>query len=241
MGRLIKADLRRNLRKKSYYTSLLFLVVIQFFNTIADSEKVAEQFLSAARSHLTGLTMLVITIVIFLGVFADDQQSRSMVTLVGRGMRRGQIFTAKLFDCMILSTLLFTIIVGMTILFINLFSIPITGRQQAMLWFYIIFLVLRSAGFLAMSMLVLYLTDSTALGIITDVFVSAILGYLFLFARAFDIFNAVNYWFSGLLDEAYSYILIGRFPWQLIPAVFFYIAIPICIAAVVNQGKEMEL
>lgn len=241
MFSLIRADLRRILRKKSFLILLVYLAFTEFTHALSNSELPVEEFTSGIRGHLDGLVMLFITILIYMGVYADDQRSRSIVTLIGRGMRREEVFSAKLIVSILCSSLLFVITMMFLQFDISLMSIPVTPRQKSLLWMYVLFLIVRSAGCLALSMLALYLTDSAAVGIIVDVFAVILVQLGLQIAKLLLGYDLSIYSLSGLVEAGFGNAAVGRAPWQLVPAILIYIAAPVWAAAVLNQKKEMEL
>ncbi|MBE6007002.1 MAG: hypothetical protein E7238_07605 [Sarcina sp.] len=238
---LIKADMHRVLRKKSFLLTLVFLPVILFLQTAIHSEDPVEEFITGVQGRMNGLIMLIITLVIYLAVFADDHRSRSIVTVIGRGLSRRKVFAAKLIDCLLCSALLFVFAMALQTVFADLMSVPLSSRQIFLLRVYVIVLIARSVGCLSFSMLAQYLTDSTAMGVITDVIAALILANVLNLARTLLEIDFYSYSMSGLLEAAYNNFAVGRLPWQILPAVLVYIAAPVLAAAAVNQKKEMDL
>lgn len=241
MIHLIRADLRRVMRKKSFFLAPLFILFFQFLSSVMHSSDPVHQYIVSCRSSLNGIVMLYITIVIYLGVYADNQQSRSTAVLIGRGMRRGSVFSARLIVCVLCSTLLYLIAMAFRLFFTLLAGVPLTGRQAVFLWFYVPFLVIRSAGCLAAAMLALYITGSSAIGIVTDTIAVLVVGRALQTIQVHLGIDLYSCTLSGLLDSAYDTLAVGGLPWKLVPAVLIYVVGLIWAAAAINQNKEMDL
>ena len=125
MRRLIRADIRRILKKPS--VMILFCIALAFlgFHVIGSFlayEKDPVVPVKDLISHM-GMPELVIGLVILFGVYSDDFRSMSYSSVIGRGLTRSKLVLAKLLDTVILAALISPIantgifIIGMLLFF----------------------------------------------------------------------------------------------------------------------------
>ena len=241
MTALFKADMRRILKKRSFTVTLIVLFFINLFQTIGASDLPVDEFIGKTQGYFDGLMMLWITIVIYLGVFADDSAANTIAVLLGRGMKREQVFLIRLIDSAAAAAVMFSVSMLFRQFFIALFNVRLSARQKTLLWIYVLFLIIRASGCLAAALLVQYITGSTALAVFTDVAASVLVQLVLQVIRTLYGINLYHYSLSGLVDAAYANLAVGRAPWQLIPAAFFYVFALIWLAAFINARKEMDL
>ena len=112
--------------------------------------------------------------------------------------------------------------------------------QSASLAFYIFIYYIRTVGYLAIASFFVYLTWSTAPGIITLILLSSFLGITLNLIETLLKVPVYQYYFDGLLDAAYAQISAGNVGYQIIPAVVVYIGGALLLATVVFRKKEIE-
>ena len=112
MRRLIRADIRRILKKRSvivlFCIALVFLCLHVVGSCLAyDMDPVVpvKNLMSRIR-----VPELVIGLVILFGVYSDDFRSMTYSSVIGRGLTRSKLVLAKLLDTVILTALMYGII-----------------------------------------------------------------------------------------------------------------------------------
>ena len=181
-----------------------------------------------------------ILVPIYLAVYSDEIKSGIMISVIGRGIPRKKIVKAKLQDALYL--LLGTYIILFIAAFIqnSIVDLAITPRQNIFLFVFCLFCVIRGIGILALSSLVLFLTMSSAAGML--VLVIAGVGASGVLNAAQDYFKLPVYdlSFMGLLDAAFADIQSGSPGLTLIPAILYLFAV-IVINIKIFEKKEMNL
>ena len=104
MRRLIRADIRRILKKRSviilFFLMLLYLCLIVIGSYPAFDQDALVP-VKELMSH-TRMPELVLGLVILFGVYADDFRSMTYTCVIGRGLTRSKLVLAKLLDTVIL-------------------------------------------------------------------------------------------------------------------------------------------
>lgn len=239
MRALIFADLRRILRKKGFRRAAIFgavVVLLGIFYVYADSDWGSPAFLEQVRKLFNFIGILIPGLAIFVAVFSDEVSSRSMQSMIGRGISRTRIILCKVIDCAVLIVIVF---IGATIellLLETLLDAHCSGAQIRVMLVYVWFSAIRLFGYLTFSMIVLFATYSVPLGLFAAItFIYILRTLLAAFApRVYD------YTFSGLMARAYQAVSIGGVPLLLFPAVILYIGGAILLTCLVFQKKELE-
>ena len=118
-----------------------------------------------------GLTFVLIPV--YLSVYTDELNSGIMISVIGMGMPRRRVVRSKLTDAF------FLLLGTYLILFIAAFiknctsNLAITPKQNAFLLLFCMFCVIRGIGIIALSSLVLFLTMSSASGMLVLVLAGA--------------------------------------------------------------------
>ena len=240
MRALIRADLRRIRRRLSFKVIMIILLLWQFLDMI-QSEETSEVYLSNADRKLGTTYLLIVTIFVFLNVFADDHKSNTYASVIGTGMKRRTLLLAKVMDCAVLTGIYY---IAMT-LFRNflylLLDVPLSARQRHTVFLIALFAALRGISYLIISMLVLYLTDSTAAALTADVVIVMFVGRILKFVQTAYHIGIYDFMLDGLFENAMANISVGRLPWQIIPAAAVYFCGAFAAAAFVFEKKELQL
>ena len=237
MSKLIKADLRRILRKNILY---IFTVLLAIAAIATKNGKTPGQQIDAMEAMMDGLGIILISIPVLLCVYGDEFRSGSMQIAIGRGVSRTKIIVAKFLDCVILS--LVSALLLSVIIFIKnaLTGLPISEKQSVMLFVYALLIVVKACGYFAISAFFMMMSFSIAGGLMIDLFM------LMFFDR---ILKAIQYKLkiglydmslSGLTEDAYRAISAGSFPGMLIVAIVIIVVVIGATAFTFNR-KELEL
>ena len=98
MKNLIIADIRRILMKKTFWMFLLIDIIVLLGNIIylkVDGNWNAFSFTSLILTHLENFAVVLVSINVFLIVYADEFRSMSMTVAIGRGISRDKIIISK--------------------------------------------------------------------------------------------------------------------------------------------------
>ena len=242
MRNLIKADLCRILKTKMIYIGTLIsvgILVFSIFRSLISTGRNATGYLNGLTTALDGLLISVfITVPVFVAVVSHELTSKSMQCILGHGLTRGKLITAKLLDTLILLAGIF-VIITITALVLASPSYSISSRQMALAIIAIWLRALRFFGYICFSAMIMFIANSTALGIIICVAFSMVFRLLFMAITRIGGIAIYDYTIDGLLDWAYRSIEAGGLGVQLIP-VFLYILASVAITVFFFSRKEFE-
>ena len=238
MRRLIRADLRRIFRKKSYYIFASLMCLFIFFWTF--SEEPSEQ-VGYLHENLNSMCLLFISLPLILSVYGDELRSGTMQGAIGRGLSRTKLIRGKMTDCAVLAIPLFATWYLTAALKNLLFEIVLTSRQYEMLLIYLIISWIKLLIILAISAMFILLSWNAVLGIFIDLLLLYILDPLLKSIQVVTRVPVRDGSFYGLLDKAYAAIEAGNPAWQLPVAVIVYLCFVIILTGIIFERKELPL
>ena len=247
MKSLIFADVKRILRKPTYWIVLGICLLISLFWTIHSKGSGGLSGFSFASSQTTALkTMnLFIGIAIYVSVYADEFSSNSMQCLIGRGISRKRLLIAKFINCVIITFISY----GIYTLFITTTGLIMGANMKAAESSFLYSSVLTNAftvlGYATISMIILFWSKNVAYATLVDAFL--------LFAgdtilSGLNIIPVINLWhierhvFSQALECAKVDLLLtgGTAIFTMFWHVAKICAISIILAYLLFRKKELD-
>ena len=238
MRNLLKADLRRILKKRSFYIWLFLTSLFLFIG--GGLSKYTSDTLNIERAMIKFAVPVIVSLNVYLSVFGDELKTGAIQCIIGRGISRTRVVMTKFLECLILSGILFAVVELVYFVRNIVFNVGASPLQSASLAFYIFMFYIRTMGYLAIASFFVYLTWSTAPGIIALVVLSSFIGLTLNLIETLLKVPVYQYYFDGLLDAAYAEISAGNVGYQIIPAVVIYIGGALFRAPVVFRKKEIE-
>ena len=248
MNNYIGADLRRIFRKQSFLWALgvfvgcFAILVFIYFNP----SFTAEMYVSKMTSFMSFFP-LVVGLLTFLSVYADDFKCRSMQIAIGYGMPRGRIIFAKLLES---AALLLATAACMAVLLTAaplLLGLTPTSQQIASLVLTVGAELLRALGYGAISAVAVFLTQNATGGTILYVLLSSktvyiiatmLLGQNFLLGTVGDL---TKYLYTVMLYTGKADLVQGGQPYICLSfALLIYVVLPTVISVVGFRKKELE-
>ncbi|MBR4581122.1 MAG: hypothetical protein IKO32_07800 [Lachnospiraceae bacterium] len=238
MRNLIHADLRRVLRRPTIY---VFAGLMQLFVIFAGYSDDAFSQMNTEKNVAAYMVAIMASVPILITLYGDDFKAGSIITLIGRGLSRTKIMLSKLIVSAILLLFYYLIALGECMIFHTFLIEAFYSPKQQILTVVMFFLMwFRNVALFAFSSILMYALWSVAGGLITMlgliVFTKIILSMLFQNST----FNIYDLTLSGLIDKAYSSLLSGGFPFQLILAVIYFVVFLI-IGNLFFKRKELDL
>lgn len=249
MIKYIRADILRIWHKKSFLTAvgifygLYALLVFIYFNPTFTSE----MYVSKITNYLSYFPLLV-GILIFLSVYADDFKCKSMQVAIGYGFSRTKIIVSKLIEC----ALLLLGIGAITALIVNIVPVllgigDMSGDLTLSLVLTVIAEMLRTIGYVAISAIAIFASQNAVGSIVCYVLLSTKTVYIvFSIILGQDIIinivgDLTKYLYTSRLYLAKMAILQGEgFILSLIVTLLVYVIVPTVISAIVFRKKELE-
>ena len=248
MRRLIRADIRRILKKRSVI--VLFFIALAFlcFHVIGSYLAYAKDPVVPVKSLMSHMSTpeLLIGLVILFGVYADDFRSMSYAAVIGRGLSRSKLVLAKLLDTAILTALMYGIITLVLRLGLMLVGCDLTPRLSKAFYMTIFIAVYKTVGYIALSSMILYITNNIPVTTISLLLLyiavpfSALLFSLHPQVKAIHI-ERLHY--AGLADNAFSDFLFGSAAvgiGKLFFGLLIYLGLVLFVTVKVFDKKELE-
>ena len=242
MRNLIRADLYRILRTKMIYVGALFSVIWFVVGVTARLNNIGRNATGYTRGIWEALDSFLIpiavTVPIFSAVFSQELSAKSMQCVLGRGLTRGKLITAKLLDAAILVTGIFVL---MTVAAIAMASpeYAISSRQMTNSIINIWLVALRYFGYICFAAMLMFIANSSALGVIACVGFALVFRLLCMAVTNIGGIEFYDYTYDGLLDWTHRSIEAGGMGLQIIPA-FLYLFAALGITIYFFRRKEFE-
>ncbi len=238
MRNLLKADLRRILKKISFYIWLFLISLFLFL--FGGKAKYTSDTLEIERTVIKMIVPVIVSLNVYLSVFGDELKTGAIQCIIGRGISRTRVVLTKYLDCLILTGLFFAVLELIYYVRNIVFNVGASPLQSASLAFYIFMFYIRTMSYLAIASFFVYLTWSTAPGIIALVVLCEFFGVTLNMIGTLLKIQVYQFYLDGLLDSAYAEISAGNIGYQIIPAIVIYIVGALLLAAVVFRKKEIE-
>ncbi len=242
MRNLIRADLCRILKTKMIYVGTVFAVLIIVFGigrALVSIGSNATGYMNGLNSSLDGfLFPVIIDVPIFIAVFSHELSAKSMQCVLGHGLTRGKLITAKLLDAAILLIGIFAVFTAVAVIMASP-DYAISSRQMTMAIISIWLRALRFFGYICFAAMIMFITNSSALGLIFCIGFALVFRLLCMAVTRLGGIEFYDYTFDGLLDWAYKSIEAGGLGLQLIPALLFIVA-ALAVTIFFFNRKEFE-
>ena len=238
MRNVIRADLGRIFRKPSFYIMTILILV---FLATRKNQHIASDQIEYMKNYLDTLTLFLVSIPIFQGIYSDDVNSGSIINVIGKGLSRKKVIIAKLLDVTAVLTIYYSM-AYIVVLIKNLTAgLAITPKQNLTILFFCLFCILRGIGFFAFASLVFFSTGSTSGGmtVLLILLVSARTA-LMMVQNKFT-WPVYDISFDGLLGKAYARFTAGTFGWHIIPAIVLYIGGAVLLTMILFKKREIDL
>lgn len=244
---LIRADLRRILRKRSFLLVLVvsaaIAVLLILWNKAQDVWN-GFAFAVSQRAFLKSWSTLLLGIAVFSGIYADEFRARSMQAVIGRGMSRAKVIAAKIIDCTLLTALVYAFFLAFLLLMGHITDARMTPDDLRILVLsavsgaYIVALCAPAAA------ITLYRTDNIPAANVTLVVLLAVLpGTLRLMEMTvlFHNLRPTHYYIEGIADRAFSDMLLGGGGILTLAAgAAIYLGLSFLLSLLVFGKKELE-
>ena len=242
MRNLIKADLCRILKTIMIYTGTAIAVVSFVAGVLYRLVNIGQNatgYTRGVRESLDGfLIPVVIAVPIFVAVFSHEFTAKSMQCVLGHGLTRGKLITAKLLDAAILVCGVFVIITAAALVMASP-DYAISTRQMTNTIIGIWLVALRYFGYICFAAMLMFITNSSAIGVIACVGFSLIFRLLCMAVTKLGGIEFYDYTYDGLLDWTYKSLEAGGMGIQIIPALLYLLA-ALAITIFFFKGKEFE-
>ncbi len=214
MRNLVKADLHRIIRKKSFYISLLFIISFVAIVYLWLTEHNWNSFHYAVMQGTSTISgcMLIVGFFIYRSVYADEFKVMTIITAIGKGISRVKIVLANFIESIILIlffscfTLLAVFVVGWSA------GLHFTNEETFILVINAIYIIHLYIGFITFCGLIIYITESIPLGTFGYLFVCIIIPVIAVLLDqipAIQKYHIHRYLYSGWSDRFIADMVLG--------------------------------
>ena len=238
MRNLLRADLRRILKRVSIYV-WLFLIFVVFFLSALSMEYTAD-IINMEQGVTSLLGPILVSIPVFLGVYGRELQAGSMQCVIGRGMSRTKLILTKYLECVLMCLFFFFFIWLAFFLRNNVGDAGLTANQNKMLTIFVLFAFIKTCGYFAFTTFFFFIAWSVAPGIVALLVSAFLMPMLFTMLDGFLKTDFSEFYFNGMIDNAYASIAAGDIGYTLILAIVLYIGGALLLTALVFRKKEIE-
>ncbi|MBQ8076065.1 MAG: hypothetical protein IJ237_08785 [Oscillospiraceae bacterium] len=248
MRRLIRADIRRILKKRSVI--LLFLIALGYlcFQVIGSFLAYEQDPFVAVQNMMSKIAMpeIILGLVILFGVYADDFRSMSYSCVIGRGLTRSKLVLAKLLDTVILSVFMYGIITLILSLSLKLMGCTFTPRLSRAFYMTVLVTVYKTVGYIALSSMILYITNNIPLSTIFLLLLYIAVPFstlLFSLNPQVKAFHVERIHYAGIADNAFSDLLFGSVGMaigKLLLGLVVYLGLVLFVTIKIFDKKELE-
>ena len=124
---------------------------------------------TAEQADAIGITELLLGIMIYLTVYADEFSSNSMQCLIGRGISRFKLLAAKCIDCGIITAVSFGVYTIWVLLLGLVLGAHMNGTEAVFLCTQFLVAGVKTFGFATLAMIVLYATKNVSYATVANV------------------------------------------------------------------------
>lgn len=238
MRNLLRADLRRILKRVSIYV-WLFLIFVVFFLSALSKDYTAD-IIGMEQGVTSLLGPIMVSIPVFLGVYGREIQAGSMQCVIGRGMSRTKLILTKYLECVLMCLFFFFFIWLAFFLRNNVGDAGLTANQNKMLTIFVLFAFIKTCGYFAFTTFFFFIAWSVAPGIVALLVSAFLMPMLFTMLDGFLKTDFSEFYFNGMIDNAYASIAAGDIGYTLILAIVLYIGGALLLTALVFRKKEIE-
>ncbi len=232
---LIRADLRRILKKPGLYVFLTIACLI--FMLWSDEATAAEQMSSMQFAiGIIGASSLIIPV--FFAVYADDFRTGIISFVIGSGMPRSSYVLKKFFESALLFMGTMTVMTFAGIICIFFSDLAISFKQTFHFIIYSGFSYIKGCVLLAISALFLNMTWSLPAAITAMILFAYITGPVLMILQEVTLISVYDFYFEGLLDSSFNAFQAGKLPLKMIP-VFLLLILILVITIKFFEKREL--
>ena len=201
MRNLLRADLRRILKRVSIYVWLFLIFVIFFLSAL--SKDYTADIVGMEQGVTSLLGPIMVSIPVFLGVYGREIQAGSMQCVIGRGMSRTKLILTKYLECVLMCLFFFFFIWLAFFLRNNVGDAGLTANQNKMLTIFVLFAFIKTCGYFAFTTFFFFIAWSVAPGIVALLVSAFLMPMLFTMLDGFLKTDFSEFYFNGMIDNAY--------------------------------------
>ena len=244
MRSLIVSDILRILKKKTYWIVMAIVLVITLFSGLG-MIKSGFNGMTSQSTNIRNTGSTILGICIFLSVYADEFSSRSMQCMIGRGISRAKLQTAKLIDCVIL-TFISCVIWAAWVTVLNLiFGAKLQPSYLPAIYAAFLAFAFQAIAYGTISAVFLYKSSNVAAATVVDIVLYVVLfEFIDMIATNAPLAPTIiadRICLTGCINQIYTRIVLGQpCGWLIAGVCLFYISGALLISILVFRKRELD-
>lgn len=244
---LMRADLRRILNKRSFQIVLGLTAALALSFVIMDRMNFWNGFVFAVNriNSLESTIPLIIGLALFIGVYADEFQSKALQAAIGRGLPRRRLILVKIIDCTVLTAGIFLCFFVFFVLLGLILGAHMTPEDLKILALSTVSGAYTVILCTPLAAVILYATDNTALAVFAELILIAIIPFVLqLFGRVLLIydFHLDTFYITGFADGFFADMMLrGGGILRLLVGAVLYLGLAYLLSWLVFRKKELDL
>ena len=236
MKNLIRADLRRVLRRPTLY---IFVALMMIFSILGGLSPDSMEQMNTEKMTTAYYVAIMASVPILITLYGDDFRSGSMITVIGRGVSRTNLLISKLITGSILLFGFYAFaFLDFFIFHTFLLNSHYSPKQTALTVLMIFLGWVRNVALFAFASILMYAFWNVSAGIVSILGLIAFLRIILTSVDKTGKIYAITT--DGLIDKGYEAVMTGDFPYQFI-IVIIYIGLFIIIGNLFFKRKELDL
>ena len=185
MRKLLTADFRRIMRKRSFWIALVLALAATVFGTVDGIDGAPQRGLKFTSSimNITGTVDLLFGLVVLLSVFGDEFRSMTLISVIGRGISRWKFILAKFLDSLFLLGQMYLLYGLGVMLMRRVLGVSLTPAETRAVVSSIVTALYSTLAVVTLSALFFYLTGSAPFGVFMFLTLDVILPVVIVFAK----------------------------------------------------------
>lgn len=248
MRRLIRADIRRILKKRSVIVLFCIALVIMWMQVVGSCIAYDMDPVVAVKNLMSRIRVpeLVFGLVILFGVYSDDFRSMTYSSVIGRGLTRSKLVLAKLLDTVILAALMYGIITLALRLGLMLVDCDLPPRLNRAFYMTIFISVYKTVGYIALASMILYITNNipvTTISLLLLYIAVPFSALLFSLNPQVKALHIERLHYAGLAGNAFSDFMFGSAAMgigKLVFGLLVYLGLVLLVTIKIFDKKELE-
>ena len=248
MRRLIRADIRRILKKRSVIVLLCLVLLFISVHVIGSYLAYEGDQIAPVKSLMARIRMpeLLIGLVILFGAYSDDFRSMTYSCVIGRGLTRSKLVFAKLLDTVILAALMYGIMTLVLRLGLMFAGCSFTPRLSRAFYMTIFISMYKTVGYIALASMILYITNNipvTTISLLLLYIVVPFSALLFSLNPQVKALHIERLHYAGLAGNAFSDFMFGSAGLGIVKLVLglvVYLGLVLFVTIKFFEKKELE-
>ena len=248
MRKLLTADFRRIMRKRSFWIAMILAFVALVIGAMDGIDGAPQRGLKFTTSimSVTGVAEILFGLVVLLSVFGDEFRSMTLISVIGRGVSRWKFILAKFLDTLFLLGQMF-LLFGLGVVLMRLaLGVSLRPAEIRAIVSTIINSIFSSLAVVTISALFFYLTGSTPFGVFMYLTLEIILPIVISFAKMLPQvarFHPDRWYIFGFASRAAANFTYGSTAagiLVLVVGAVLYIASALALTWAIFRKKELD-